>query len=91
MDIQIGDIVGTKLYNDALIYKIVCLTGHYGNPACPRHSKCIPYVTDVCIQLLWKKHPAIAPMRRINFVIMVSVTDLMVPQDEILVLALAAK
>lgn len=92
MDHRIGDIVQTRLYEGALLYKVVCFFDRGNEQACAEHQWVDPKVggDDAHVVVVWKSHKAIAPAWRVGESVTFNCSDLRAPSNEMLALALAS-
>jgi len=96
MKFEVGDIVQTNLYEASILYKIVCffdpVNEHEHAYDKHRYVESHPKVDfdDVHLEVVWKKHKAIAPAWRVGERVTFSYRHLNEPTNEMLVLALAS-
>ncbi len=92
MDYKIGDIVQTKLYEGAILYRVVCFFDRGSEQACAKHPWVDPKLgaDDTHLVVIWKSHEAIAPAWPIGANPTFNCSDLRAPSNEMLALALAS-
>lgn len=93
MEFDVGDIVQTSLYEASILYKIVCFLDRRDRMPCDQHLT-VPAkdsTDDVHLEVVWKKHKAIATAWEIGGTVVVGHNTLQEPSgNEMLVLGLAA-
>lgn len=91
MNIQIGSIVTIDRFADNRIYRVICFFDRGNELACSKHQDIDPFedADDVHLQLIWSNWPN--SQNEIGDIYRVARFDTLVePQNELLVLALAA-
>lgn len=94
MSYEVGDIVCSTLYEQSILYKIVCFVDRADSPLCEHHrstpvNPACP--DDVHLEVVWKKHKAIAPSWPIGANTVVGYEQLRQPKNAMLVVALSAR
>ena len=93
MKLDIRDIVQTVLYGPSILFKVVCFFDRPDRMPCNNHLW-VPAkegVDDVHLEVIWKKHVAIAPSWPIGASVVTGYSELQEPEgNEMLILGLAA-
>ena len=86
------DLCCTSMYDGSIIYRIVCFFDRGNAEACSLHQNIDPKegVDDVHLEVVWKKHRAIAPSWPVGTSTTANVSQLRLP-NPLLALALVAE
>lgn len=93
MSYEVGDIVCTTLYSQSILYKIVCFLDRDKSLTCEHHrstSENPACPDDVHLEVVWKKHKAIAPSWPVGANAVFGYEQLRQPKNAMLVVALSA-